>query len=131
LVPLQVKCGDFVWKCTCRDVLASLLWEPDLTVPAHLNAVQLKDSVTGSMPNPFNIEKKRAGQEKREKKKAEREELVWEPIIDGYPSDGKTPTEGLQGARARWAVRTNHAVMHDDAAVTQVHLFTPVHRKHA
>jgi hypothetical protein len=83
------------------------------------------------MPNPFNIEKIRADQEKREKKKAEREELVWEPIIDGYPSDGIKPPAGLQGARARWAARTNHAVMRDDAAVTQVHLFTPVHRRHA
>ncbi len=31
------------------------------------------------------------------------EELVWELIIDGYPSDGIKPPAGLQGARARWA----------------------------
>jgi hypothetical protein len=30
------------------------------------------------MPNPFNFEKIRAEQQKREKKKAEREEVVWE-----------------------------------------------------
>jgi hypothetical protein len=83
------------------------------------------------MPNPFNIEKIRADQEVSEKKKAECEELVWEPIIDGYPSDDIKPPAGLQGARARWEARTKHAVMRDEAAVTQVHLFTPVHRKHA
>jgi hypothetical protein len=46
------------------------------------------------MPNPLNIEKIRAEQRKRGKKKAELEELVWEPIIDNFPSDGKRPPEG-------------------------------------
>jgi hypothetical protein len=36
----------------------------------------MKDRVTGSMPNPLNIEKIRAEQQKRGKKKAEREEVV-------------------------------------------------------
>jgi hypothetical protein len=55
----------------------------------------VNDHVTGYMPNPFNIEKIRAEQQKREKKKAEREELVWEPTIDGFPSDGNKTSEGL------------------------------------
>ncbi len=48
--------------------------------------------------------------------------MVWEPTIDGFPSDGKKPSQGLQGARDRLTARTNHAVfMLDEAVVTQVH----------
>jgi hypothetical protein len=59
----------------------SLLWERNLMVPVHLNAVQIIDRVTGSMPDPFNMEKIRAEQQSKEKKKAEREEVVWKPSI--------------------------------------------------
>ncbi len=55
------------------------------------------------MPNPFNIEKIRAEQQEREKKEAEREEVVWGPTIDGFPCDGKKLSEGIQGASDRWA----------------------------
>jgi hypothetical protein len=92
-------------------------------VPAHLNAVQMKDRVRGSMPKQFNIEKIRQEQQKRRKNKAKREEEVWEPPIDGFPSDGKNlllrnPSRQIGSQRYSRVI---------NMVMTQVHLFAPAH----
>jgi hypothetical protein len=89
VMPLPAKCGEVLFRCTCRDCFTdfvcveslscSMLFDSQLKVPEKHSAIHLKDCEKAKLDNLFNAGKLKELEKKKEKKK---NELVWAPSFE-------------------------------------------------
>jgi hypothetical protein len=88
-MPLPVKCGPVLFRCTCRDsfthfvceesLACSMLFDSQLKVPEGYSAIHLKDREKAKLDNPFNAGKLK---ELEKKAKDKKDKLLWCPTFE-------------------------------------------------
>ena len=90
VMPHRVRCGQMLFRCSCRDshrslvctesTAFSMLFDATLKVPDDEKAGRVKARVQDKLTNPFNADKERKKREKEEK--VETEKAMWDPVIE-------------------------------------------------
>ena len=90
VMPHRVKCGQMLFRCSCRDshrslvctesTAVSMLFDATLKVPDDERAGRVKARVQDKLTNPFNADKERKKREKAEK--VETDKAIWDPVIE-------------------------------------------------
>ena len=114
IAPLKFKCGQMLFTSTTREcfssfvsaetVVMSMLFQPELTVPAVDSKVQLKGRVKAAVANPFNAAALRA----KEKKAIEKVEQMWNPTLQVL--SGAVAEDSAAGCAARSRVKAKDKV---------------------